>query len=152
MRASKKFAVIGIFLLGAVSVGASIGRIISLHKLATMRDQSWGIASGIYWTCVEPCVGIISACLPTLGPLIRRWGGKLSSHFTNSYDNATGDRRPVPHSGPQQVPGLNPSYSDEYELRNAITGTGRKTNSVRTSEDLEMAGIIVTQEISFTRK
>lgn len=34
-------------------------------------DISWNFGRGFIWSSIEPSLGIISACLPTLRPLIR---------------------------------------------------------------------------------
>ncbi|KAF2136857.1 uncharacterized protein K452DRAFT_236878, partial [Aplosporella prunicola CBS 121167] len=63
---------LGVFLLvcfGSV-IGACGARIEAMHHLMTELDKSWYLCPAFAWTCVEPFVGIISACLPTLGPLV----------------------------------------------------------------------------------
>jgi gamma-glutamyl:cysteine ligase YbdK (ATP-grasp superfamily) len=34
-------------------------------------DITWVIGDAMIWSNVEPCIGIVSACLPTLRPLLR---------------------------------------------------------------------------------
>ena len=38
---------------------------------------------GVIWSAVEPCVGIVSACLPTLRPLFRTIGERVSSRYAS---------------------------------------------------------------------
>lgn len=58
------------------------------------------------WSCCEPYIGIVCACLPTLGPFFRRWwvilvtktGGSssnLSSGDVNFSEHMRGTRRSV---------------------------------------------------------
>ncbi|KAL4864945.1 hypothetical protein BDV12DRAFT_200663 [Aspergillus spectabilis] len=35
-------------------------------------DITWVIGDAMIWSNVEPCIGIVSACLPTLRPFLRR--------------------------------------------------------------------------------
>ena len=57
----------------------TILRIISLLQL-NFADLSYSIATATIWGCLEPCLGIMSACLPILPPLIARIfkGSKLT--------------------------------------------------------------------------
>ncbi|KAL0252998.1 hypothetical protein SLS55_010669 [Diplodia seriata] len=159
MPTTKKIAVSGIFLLGGVVIGASIARICTLLKMATMKDQSWGICSGLIWTCLEPLVGIFSACLPTLGPLVRHCSGKISSHLSQSCENGMSNGNHQSYSSSSAPPRYSakskpvqrsvPIEPDEYELRSSEGLTAHRTNSVRTSEDTDMhSGVFVTQDLS----
>ncbi|KAI4143777.1 MAG: hypothetical protein LQ340_006875 [Diploschistes diacapsis] len=55
LKASKKWALSGVFLLG------------SLYPLI-VPDEAFNV---FLWTSIEPCLGIVAACLPVLGPLFR---------------------------------------------------------------------------------
>ncbi|KAE8337139.1 hypothetical protein BDV24DRAFT_154585 [Aspergillus arachidicola] len=72
IRPMQKVLVSGIFLLGwFVSVG-SMGRIYYLTLLATNPDINWVMGDIYLWSTIEPCIGIVCACLPTLNALLRR--------------------------------------------------------------------------------
>ncbi|KAK8040776.1 hypothetical protein PG994_013783 [Apiospora phragmitis] len=59
-----------IFLLGSYVVFTSIYRfVIYLHY--SNDDNSFTLGDGVAWNVIEIASGIISACLPTLGPLVR---------------------------------------------------------------------------------
>ncbi|KAL1642573.1 hypothetical protein SLS58_005342 [Diplodia intermedia] len=158
MPTNKKIAVSAIFLLGGVVIGASIARIAVLLKMATTKDQSWGTCAGLFWTCLEPLIGVFSACLPTLGPLVRHCSGKISSHLSQSCENgmSTGNHQSSSSSAPPRssakskpVQRSEPMEPDEYELRSNEDLTAHRTNSIRTSEDTDMhSGVFVTQELS----
>lgn len=68
----KKLSIMGIMMLGAFSCVSSMIRIYYLAKLAETADVSWWFGPGMGWSCIEPSVAIITACLPTLAPLFRK--------------------------------------------------------------------------------
>lgn len=49
----------------------TILRIISILQL-NFSDLSYNIVTATIWGCLEPCIGIMSACLPVLPPLLAR--------------------------------------------------------------------------------
>lgn len=60
----------------------------SLHLRGLAQNQSSFILSSpgtytnvVIWTTIEPCVGVVCACLPTLRPLLR----KVSEHIGNKF-------------------------------------------------------------------
>ena len=69
-------------------------RIISLLQL-NFSDLSYNIVTVTIWGCLEPCIGIMSACLPVLPPLLARL-------FKCTNNNLTWlrDRRPSTISHP----------------------------------------------------
>ncbi|CAN9336884.1 unnamed protein product [Alternaria alternata] len=70
MGRSQKVAVILTFLLGSFVCFASLYRIITIVHLVNTTDISWAKSDVFIWSSVEPSVGIISGCLPTLRPLL----------------------------------------------------------------------------------
>ncbi|KAJ5342621.1 hypothetical protein N7541_011745 [Penicillium brevicompactum] len=73
MPRTQRLAVISILLLGGFVCVAGIIRVVFLDKNTHSMDPSWTIAPVFVWSCVEPFIGIICACLPTFSPLFRRW-------------------------------------------------------------------------------
>ncbi|KAJ1708398.1 integral membrane protein PTH11-like protein [Aspergillus flavus] len=72
IRPMQKVLISGIFLLGGfVSVGSMV-RIYYLTLLATNPDINWVMGDVYLWSTIEPCIGIVCACLPTLNALLRR--------------------------------------------------------------------------------
>ncbi|PLB47349.1 hypothetical protein P170DRAFT_413233 [Aspergillus steynii IBT 23096] len=65
-----RLAVIGIFLLGSFVVFASIYRFVTLFKFQP-SDMTWTLSETNAWCVIEVGSGIISACLPTLRPLLQ---------------------------------------------------------------------------------
>jgi len=118
MRTSQKILIIGIFLLGGLydSVRyvpyfirlasstnfnlsssvcvASIVRIYYMTFLANSVDITWIMGDVFIWSSVEPCIGILCACLPTLKPLLRHALHHISifssSKNTNSSHTVSG--------------------------------------------------------------
>lgn len=84
---------------------ASLVRIYFMTFLKTSIDITWIMGDVFIWSSVEPCVGILCACLPTIRPLLRlafqRLWGSLNAERTpgpsNSNSNVSEDcfQRPV---------------------------------------------------------
>lgn len=76
---------------------ASIIRIYYLVTLQTAIDLTWIMGPIFIWSCLEPSIGILSACLPVMGPLLR-------AHYRNhwaSSDKSTQDSDPYRHGAPR---------------------------------------------------
>ncbi|KAL5344158.1 integral membrane protein Pth11-like protein [Aspergillus crustosus] len=91
MRLVQKLLVLGIFMLGIVVCVASVIRIYYLIPLYHDLDTTWIQANIYVWSTVEPCVGILCACLPTLQPLVRLCIKKIlgSSATHGRWGNST---------------------------------------------------------------
>ncbi|KAI9833956.1 MAG: hypothetical protein M1826_005861 [Phylliscum demangeonii] len=83
LRRQQKLALSAIFTLGGCACLAAAVRL----GLLVRRSGSWTTADGDgpldstwilvdpeIWSIIEPCVGVVCACLPTLGPLLRALG------------------------------------------------------------------------------
>ncbi|KAL8788355.1 MAG: hypothetical protein Q9213_001752 [Squamulea squamosa] len=68
---SKKIGVCGLFLLGGFVCIASIVRFYYLEGIDTTPDPTWDTVNPSIWTTVEPCIGVVSACLPIMAPFLR---------------------------------------------------------------------------------
>ncbi|PBP17006.1 putative integral membrane protein [Diplocarpon rosae] len=68
---TQKISLIVIFLLGSFVVFTSIYRFTRFIDF-TPKDYSYTIAPGMAWNNVELGSGIISACFPTLGPILKK--------------------------------------------------------------------------------
>lgn len=49
---------------------ASIVRVISVEKV-DIADPTWTAVEADIWSTVEPCIAIVSACLPMMAPLLK---------------------------------------------------------------------------------
>ncbi|RAH48747.1 uncharacterized protein BO95DRAFT_461005 [Aspergillus brunneoviolaceus CBS 621.78] len=80
-----KVLVCGIFMLGGFVCIASVIRLYYLTFLKTSVDITWVIGDVFIWSSVEPCVGILCACLPTLQPLLRYAVKRFASSRVGRY-------------------------------------------------------------------
>ncbi|KAI9658385.1 MAG: hypothetical protein M1821_002518 [Bathelium mastoideum] len=77
MDTRQKVAVYGILLLGSFVCVTSIVRIVVMDRLVKSTDFTWAMCQLFIWSCVEPSIGTVCACLPTYAPLLRRWSAAL---------------------------------------------------------------------------
>lgn len=66
-------------------------RLIACDFLTSSVDATWAMGEVFIWSCCEPFMGILCACLPTLAPLFRIWRDRSSS--TNRSGNAMSSGR-----------------------------------------------------------
>ncbi|MCJ1268762.1 hypothetical protein MMC22_008650 [Lobaria immixta] len=79
IRRRQKMVICGIFLLGAFTCAASIARVVFLVKSESGPvDTTYDTALPLTWSIIEPCTGIVCACLPILPPIIRSCSSILS--------------------------------------------------------------------------
>lgn len=146
---------------------ASICRIVALQKNTQGTDATWTMAPVFIWSCVEPFVGIICACLPTFGPFFRRWWakartGRSSNSRSNdpsaSYPSATTSWLRKPRA---KKPPMDSLFSindfgcvDEVELMNDINATrSLRDEAVSDHHDVERGdscAITVQQDVDVT--
>ncbi|KAF7595468.1 hypothetical protein BBP40_005804 [Aspergillus hancockii] len=131
MPTGQKWAISGIFLLGGFVCVATIVRIWTITKMKNSVDITWVIGDAMIWSNVEPCIGIVSACLPTLRPLLRRiplfkvWGLFGSTGITGDSGM---NRKAIPGS----VPG---SFGESADQSAHRRGNSCKKNQFRPEED-----------------
>lgn len=77
---------------------ASLVRIYTIVKMGDSIDITWAIGDAMIWSNVEPCLGIVSACLPTLRPVLRRFNILWCFSSSHSHDRQAGttDATPIP--------------------------------------------------------
>ncbi|KAL3464473.1 hypothetical protein BJX64DRAFT_298296 [Aspergillus heterothallicus] len=142
MRRSQKWAISGIFLLGGFVCVATIVRIYTITKMKSSVDITWVIGDAMIWSNVEPCIGIVSACLPTLRPLLRhipqlrRLLGNSSSPLSDNVGKSNNPNinndtmiasanRSAYRSGPSKRGHFRPE-EDEIYLTTDVGGAGRR--------------------------
>ncbi|KAL8860981.1 MAG: hypothetical protein Q9178_002494 [Gyalolechia marmorata] len=104
---NKKIGVCMLFLLGGFVCIAGILRFYYLKNYAQGRDPLYEMTNIGIWSAVEPCIGVVCACLPIMGPLLRthiftfttsvfrsrKWSKGTSSGFSGqSGSGKTGSR------------------------------------------------------------
>ncbi|ATZ48765.1 hypothetical protein BCIN_03g09320 [Botrytis cinerea B05.10] len=84
-----------VFLLGSFVIFTSIYRFTTLFQFQP-ADITWTLATAEVWCVVESASGIMSACLPTLGPLVQFSSRKLgiTSVLTRSSQARTSSAGP----------------------------------------------------------
>ncbi|KAJ5780137.1 hypothetical protein N7457_005297 [Penicillium paradoxum] len=110
MPKTQRVAVTSILLLGSFVCVAGIVRVVFLHKHIRSNDPSWTIAPVFVWSCVEPFIGILCACLPTFSPLFRRWWTALGIKRS-----ATKKKDGYYETGGSQIHGSKDSMSEDQE-------------------------------------
>ncbi|KAK6837688.1 hypothetical protein RU639_001319 [Aspergillus parasiticus] len=131
MPKGQKWAISGIFLLGGFVCVATIVRICAITKMKDSVDITWVIGDAMIWSNVEPCIGIVSACLPTLRPLLRQipqlrlWGVFGSSRLTRDY-KMTGEGA----SGASGTGQQSSANRSGYRASNGRASTHRKEEGV----------------------
>ncbi|KAI0018401.1 hypothetical protein F4780DRAFT_751397 [Xylariomycetidae sp. FL0641] len=71
MSLSKRFGIAGMFSLGALICIISLLRIIWVVRL-DLEDVTYGVGSGTIYSALEPILGVVNACLPTMKPALVR--------------------------------------------------------------------------------
>ncbi|RDW82530.1 hypothetical protein BP6252_03642 [Coleophoma cylindrospora] len=169
MPTSKKLAVIAILMLGSFVCVASIVRLINLNDLIHATDTTWTMGPVFIWSCVEPYVGILCACLPTFAPLVRIFWNKVRGKSTNhhsDYENKNGQSAGTGNNLSRTQKGshwnkLGDSSrlrnEDEVELTNNISGPHQlnlqlpqSKESDETLHGFSMGGITVKNEVQWT--
>ncbi|RJE23759.1 hypothetical protein PHISCL_03899 [Aspergillus sclerotialis] len=90
LKTFRKILVCSIFLLGVFATVASIVRIYYMTFLNTDPDITWIMGDVFVWSTIEPAMGILCACLPTLNPILQLvaksvFGTAASRIFGSSY-------------------------------------------------------------------
>ncbi|KAI0204443.1 hypothetical protein F4808DRAFT_342750 [Astrocystis sublimbata] len=75
LRSKDKLGVLGMFLLGATVVAVSIARLVQLLEVNSQYllfafDQTYYTSPAFFWANIELAIAVVSACLPTLKPVM----------------------------------------------------------------------------------
>lgn len=102
---------------------ATIVRVYTITKMKSSVDITWVIGDAMIWSNVEPCIGIVSACLPTLRPLLRRIPklGLFSSRLTRG--SRSNSKPGMPGADPESI--TNSANRSAYRSANAKRGRFR---------------------------
>ncbi|KAL4798901.1 hypothetical protein BDV19DRAFT_356378 [Aspergillus venezuelensis] len=91
---ASRLSIIGLFLLGSFVVFCSIYRFTTLFEF-DITNTSGTIGSSCTWSVIECAIGIVSACMPTLRPLIVIVSSKFASRGSSQKTTTTGNSRAV---------------------------------------------------------
>lgn len=118
------------------------------------------IAGVAVWTCIEPCVGVVCSCLPTLRPLLKEMQlkGEQFQAFVNSITTSTrpddsfqlesgikstGKASSTPH--PKWIDNLDFHSNNNISNKSAITASNDAPASDR--DDVMLVGINVQRDV-----
>ncbi|KAL2698842.1 hypothetical protein AAEP93_010230 [Penicillium crustosum] len=129
MRRTQKLLVCGILLIGGFVCVASLVRIYYITFLKS-GDYTWVIGKVFMWSSIEPSIGILCACLPTLHPLIRSvmsrvFGTSSASDVLSRH--AKGHNQANATAGPSEAP--NQQSSVIAGAPSMVPGSGNGLNS-----------------------
>ncbi|KAI0967859.1 plasma membrane protein Pth11-like protein [Xylaria arbuscula] len=140
LSTGNKIAVSGVFLLGSITIVASLVRLILMVGIVQVgfdpnADGNLIVTEYLYWGIVETGIGVVAACLPTLQFLFRGWkwdsivrstknllkSGFSGSSYARTEDlslkNASYYRDGGKHSSPGEVDWSDRAYSDAFALK-----------------------------------
>ncbi|KAK7957754.1 hypothetical protein PG996_010799 [Apiospora saccharicola] len=90
---AQKISLLFMFLLGSFVLFASIYRFTTIMRWQ-IEDTTWTLAEACTWCVVESACGVISACLPTLRPVMMKissqWGSLNSSRRNGTKTTGLG--------------------------------------------------------------
>ncbi|KZF23478.1 hypothetical protein L228DRAFT_238042 [Xylona heveae TC161] len=138
MPTAQKLAVTGIFLLGGFVCIAGIVRLHFLSQMYVTPDFTWNMAQSFIWSCVEPCIGIVCACLPTLRPLLRTLFPRLFSRASGGK-GSSGDTGGTGGTGKS-----NGATSGDRDNFVRLPGSGGNRRS--RTKSLNLAGMSTTTD------
>ncbi|KAK4692115.1 hypothetical protein P7C71_g5025, partial [Lecanoromycetidae sp. Uapishka_2] len=123
MSTKRKLAVCGVFLLGALTVAASVTRLVFTYKIAAATltgdmDLTYLLTPIVYWPMVESSLGIVGACLPSMRPVVT--DGFVGSLWTMLSSSSIWERsRSGSKGSPKMLGDLegNPLNSSMEELK-----------------------------------
>jgi hypothetical protein len=99
------------------------------------------------WSCCEPFIGIVCACLPTLAPFFRRWWATLRtkpSHDGSTYPNtSTPDSIPHRHQAQISTENIGTRQSINLSRLSKIKGEWTRLSGdvrLRSDDELELTG------------
>ncbi|KAK8116901.1 uncharacterized protein PG998_005182 [Apiospora kogelbergensis] len=90
IKLRQKVALIGLFVVGSITMITSIVRLIILLPSLSNPDQTYALRSGTLWICIESNLLIMCCCLPTLRQFFRHiapnWIGETKGSTADSGD------------------------------------------------------------------
>ncbi|KAJ5799729.1 uncharacterized protein N7518_001797 [Penicillium psychrosexuale] len=117
----QKLGLSGIFILGVLTLIFDIIRLVVLIQLSTQgEDITYNQVPASVWTCIEPAVGIVAACLSNMRPLFKvihtkvwsRLSSRYATHTNNPSDSQINEKGIWPRQTPS--PSNSPSPSGDF--------------------------------------
>ncbi|EFQ91659.1 hypothetical protein PTT_11436 [Pyrenophora teres f. teres 0-1] len=127
MGRSQKVAVNLTFLLGSFVCFASLYRLITINRLVHTKDISWAKSDVFIWSSVEPSVGIISGCLPTLRPLMILAMNNLSRRMPSTLKSSRHSESPAHSLDPLET--ISKKRTRKIKIKDPLESTVAGTES-----------------------
>lgn len=90
MSAKRKVVVSGMFLMGGFVIVASVLRLALLFN-ENLADPTYGLVNAFTWSNIEVDVAVLSASLPTLGPIFQKiWPSIRTIVYGRTADKSSG--------------------------------------------------------------
>ncbi|KAK3308461.1 uncharacterized protein B0T15DRAFT_392688 [Chaetomium strumarium] len=131
-----------VFTLGIFPCAVSIYRIKTLREAAKTRDATWHNVNAAIFSFLELSVGVITVCLPTLRPVLRRAWPQAFGHALRSYTNGDSEEGGDSTGG---SPSRNPLRREESR---ASAAAATKTTTLRRSDTDSTEGLRFDHPIS----
>ncbi|KAK3299616.1 uncharacterized protein B0H64DRAFT_102723 [Chaetomium fimeti] len=165
MPPTKKLFVGGILLLGGFVCIASAVRIVMMDQLVKSPDFTWAMSKVFIWSCCEPFIGIVCACLPTYAPLVRKWwsvakgvshgnsssGGSSGLAHKGYFRERAGDVEAGAFGGAQVKKGPLVQVADVHRPARrewGLHGLGSAETTVRGEDEIELTVDVSGREVS----
>ncbi|KAL8987445.1 MAG: hypothetical protein Q9177_003341, partial [Variospora cf. flavescens] len=153
---SQKSVLTGIFVCAGFVCIISIIRMVVLSRLHH-ADVTWNFVNSAIWSAAEPCMGVVSACIPSLRPLvalITRGTHKVRSQSSDrpsssgAYSKAVWGRESGGESGDDSGHGMHfQRLTNPLANKHHASRWGRNV-SVRGGKDMERGGLGGGDEVS----
>ena len=150
MLNKNKTIVLAIFMTGAIVIVASIGRTVAYFSYRNLADYNFSADyyTLIIWTSLEPTLGVVGACLPTIRPLFQGFSPEsiinsirsvISLHSRrgsrSNINSATGTHKAANSDGSESSKGFARLDDDvEPAVEEAEPSGGQIGRSTRESE------------------
>ncbi|KAI4257730.1 MAG: hypothetical protein L6R42_005484 [Xanthoria sp. 1 TBL-2021] len=148
---SQKSVLTGIFICAGFVCIISIIRLVVLSRLE-IEDVTWNYVNSAIWSAAEPCMGVISACLPSLRPLVAlmtrgthrapKNGGKSAQATTSSGSSRMVWRRKDSDRA-KHFSRLEDSVAEQARWGRDVTVKGGRDTDQGSSENISLQEINV---------
>ncbi|KAI4289525.1 MAG: hypothetical protein L6R35_001206 [Caloplaca aegaea] len=151
-----KSVLTGVFVCAGFVCIISIIRMVVLSRLH-QADVTWNFVNSAIWSAAEPCMGVVSACIPSLRPLValitrgtHKVRSQSSDRTSNSgaYSKAVWGRESGGESGDDSGDGVHfQRLTNPLANKHHASRWGRNV-SVRGGKDMERGGLGGGDEVS----
>jgi len=123
-----------------------------MDQLVKSPDFTWAMSKVFIWSCCEPFVGIVCACLPTYAPLVRSLWRRGGSSYAGMPDNYASDRSKSANmklkvGGEGGVGGSVTGNSGSSRVR-SLHHHSRKDSAYRGDDEIELTVDISGQKLA----